>query len=455
MSGTLLRLFNKGTCQSQSDGELLSAFIDSEDALAFEGLVSRHGPLVLAVCRRWLTKTEDVEDAFQSVFLVLIRKSPRLSQRENLGPWLRSVADKTARRAWSKVKKRERLEVQLAAVTAEFEAPATRGDREVLDRVWLEVSRLPDRYRLPVELCYREGKSGDEAARMLGCPTGTLKGRLSRARKLLMKRLGGIGLAPAAAIEALAKPEPTSAALLRKLSLSTLQKAGGSVFGAHKPVRLLAQAITLSQLTREIMIMSNFIKYGLALCIVVGVVAATGSMMVAARTQRQLALAQEREREARQALALQQDAVQKTNADQQTNNNPDANLASIYISDVDRLQPATNAQDIEKLKKLRLQSAKVRLDISNAQYEVGKVSIDRLISAAESYLEAELAIEDDDAERLKSFAACRDRMQALMKRELQEYNVGRGTIADLAEVQEAFYKAEIRLGEAKVNQNAR
>ena len=154
MSGTLLRLFNKGTCQSQSDGELVSAFIDSEDGLAFEGLVSRHGPLVLAVCRRWLTKSEDVEDAFQSVFLVLIRKSPRLSQRENLGPWLRSVADKTARRAWSKVKKRERLEVQLAAVTAEFEAPATRGDREVLDRVWLEMSRLPERYRLPVELCF-------------------------------------------------------------------------------------------------------------------------------------------------------------------------------------------------------------------------------------------------------------------------------------------------------------
>ncbi len=51
--------------------------------------------------------------------------------------------------------------------------------RPILDE---EIQRLPEKYRLPVILCYLEGQTNDEAARQLNCPRGTIAVRLARAR---------------------------------------------------------------------------------------------------------------------------------------------------------------------------------------------------------------------------------------------------------------------------------
>ena len=51
------------------------------------------------------------------------------------------------------------------------------------------MSHLPEKYRTPIVLCYFEGLTHDEAASRLGCPLGTVKGRLSRARDLVAPAL--------------------------------------------------------------------------------------------------------------------------------------------------------------------------------------------------------------------------------------------------------------------------
>ena len=57
-----------------SGWQLLHRYLDRRDEVAFEAIVTRHGPMVLGVCRRVLADARDVEDAFQATFLVLARK---------------------------------------------------------------------------------------------------------------------------------------------------------------------------------------------------------------------------------------------------------------------------------------------------------------------------------------------------------------------------------------------
>src|SRR5438034_4799908 len=81
------------------DCELLERFVQHGDETAFATLVQRHGPMVLAVCRRVLGDAHEVEDAFQATFLLLVRKAAALRQPELLGPWLHGVAQRTSLKA--------------------------------------------------------------------------------------------------------------------------------------------------------------------------------------------------------------------------------------------------------------------------------------------------------------------------------------------------------------------
>src|SRR5258708_3548360 len=82
-----------------TDGQLLESFTSRKDEAAFEALVLRHGPMVLGVCRRILGDSHDAEDAFQAVFLVLVRKAASVVPRELVANWLYGVAFRTANKA--------------------------------------------------------------------------------------------------------------------------------------------------------------------------------------------------------------------------------------------------------------------------------------------------------------------------------------------------------------------
>ena len=95
----LERLFNHSTVAGSTEGELLERFVTYRDEAAFEALMARHAPMVLGVCRQVLRDPNDVDDAFQATFLVLVRKAASLRHRELLGNWLYGVAYRVAIRA--------------------------------------------------------------------------------------------------------------------------------------------------------------------------------------------------------------------------------------------------------------------------------------------------------------------------------------------------------------------
>src|SRR5271166_3661756 len=95
----LEQLFGHGTVTGLSESQLLDRFTTARDEAAFEALVELHGPMVLGVCRQFLRDPNDVDDAFQATFLVLVRKAGSLRQKNLLGNWLYGVACRVALRS--------------------------------------------------------------------------------------------------------------------------------------------------------------------------------------------------------------------------------------------------------------------------------------------------------------------------------------------------------------------
>ncbi len=177
------------------DGQLLARYSATGDASAFEALVARHGPMVLATARAVLRREHDVEDAFQATFLVLARKAGTVRVGDALGGWLHRVALRSAVRASVEARRRAKREGGPPGVLETVAGPV--ADRPDLDlRVILheEVDRLPESGRLPVVLCDLEGLTYEEAARRLRWTVPTLRNRLARARRKLRDRLARRGL---------------------------------------------------------------------------------------------------------------------------------------------------------------------------------------------------------------------------------------------------------------------
>src|SRR5262249_29909271 len=94
--------------------------------------------------------------------------------------------------------------------------------RPILDD---ELSRLPQKYRAPLILCYLEGKTNVEAGRLLGWPAGSMSKRLARGRELLRARLAQRGLALSATALAAMLAEHAQASVPAALWQSSLKAA--------------------------------------------------------------------------------------------------------------------------------------------------------------------------------------------------------------------------------------
>jgi RNA polymerase sigma factor (sigma-70 family) len=256
-----------------TDGELLSAFVRRRDDAALAALVKRHGPMVWGVCRRLLRSHHDAEDAFQATFLVLVRKAAAVRDREAVANWLYGVAYQTAVRVRAAVAKRQRREGQVKDMPEPMARQASLWDdlQALLD---LELSRLPDKYRVLIVLCDLEGKTRKQVARQLGCPEGTVAGRLARARVLLARRLARHGLAVsggalAAVLSQSAAAAGVPAAVVSKtIRAAAWYAAGPAAAGlVPTPVAALAQGVlTAMSLTKLKVTTAGLVLAGLLVC---------------------------------------------------------------------------------------------------------------------------------------------------------------------------------------------
>jgi RNA polymerase sigma factor (sigma-70 family) len=204
-----------------TDAVLLERYLASRDEAAFEALVRRHGPMVLAVCRRVADNVQDAEDAFQATFLVLVRKAASIRPRHLVGNWLYGVAYRAGLKVRTVTHRQRTRERPLDRVPEHATIASGLWD-DLLPLLDRELNALPEKFRLPIILCDLEGKTRKEAARTLAWPEGTVAGRLAQARSLLAKKLRRQGLPVSSGIlAALFTQNPAPASLPANLVAAT------------------------------------------------------------------------------------------------------------------------------------------------------------------------------------------------------------------------------------------
>jgi HlyD family secretion protein len=174
------------------DEVLLAEYVYTHDERLLSEIVERHEGMVLAVCRGVLHHRQDVEDAAQQTWLVLLRKAASILKGASLESWLHGAAlgeAKNIRKSKKRHEKHESLKAQVA--------PSGDGTEsgETLETVNTEVQRLPEKLRVPFVLHCLEGKSKREISQQLGLKESTVAGRVATARKLLRQRLVQRGVA--------------------------------------------------------------------------------------------------------------------------------------------------------------------------------------------------------------------------------------------------------------------
>lgn len=172
------------TDDTLTDSDLLT-LVASGDHRAFGSLVERYQNLVCSVAYSIVGDFKRSEDLAQDSFLIVWKGLPSLRDHSSFRPWLCGITRNLALKSVRKDKGAfwENVEESLRD-------PALQPDAELMEReeealVWKYLSSIPENYREPLILFYREDQSVARVAEVLGLTEDNVRQRLSRGREML------------------------------------------------------------------------------------------------------------------------------------------------------------------------------------------------------------------------------------------------------------------------------
>lgn len=206
--------------QTHSDADLLRLMLAGEED-AFVTLYRRRQGSVYRFALNMSGSEAVAEDVTQEVFMVLMRDARNFDPaRGSLAAYLYGIARNHVLRVFDRERSfvpigddADDSEARLNERLVAYDDPLgdlTRG--EMLGRLRQAVLALPSHYREVVVLCELHEMSYADAAGVLGCPVGTVRSRLNRARSMLAGKMRG-GAAGAAAAEPTTEGEPAGRTL--------------------------------------------------------------------------------------------------------------------------------------------------------------------------------------------------------------------------------------------------
>ena len=177
-----------------TDADLLGRLASGDrDALAI--IFRRHHGTVYRFSRQMLGSKEAAEDVTQDVFVALTKSARRFNPEvASLSTYLYGIARNLVLQRYKR--SRNRLEINIdvaadecmAAFATSSDPAETLARAQATRRLRLAILGLPVHYREVVVLCELNGLSYEDAAAVAGCPVGTVRSRLSRARQILIER---------------------------------------------------------------------------------------------------------------------------------------------------------------------------------------------------------------------------------------------------------------------------
>lgn len=158
------------------------------DQRAFGQIVERYQGAVSAMAYSVTGNLAQSEDLAQEAFIIAWKKLGALQKHESLSAWLCGIARNLARDWMRTQAARPTISMETLDETVQplGESPvAAQQRRERSDLVWTALAEIPENYREPLILFYREGESIRDIAEALDLSEDNVKQRLSRGRKLL------------------------------------------------------------------------------------------------------------------------------------------------------------------------------------------------------------------------------------------------------------------------------
>ena len=170
------------------------------DKRAFELLVDKYQRRLGRLLSRFIRDPSEVEDVMQEAFIKAYRALPAFRGDSAFYTWLYRIGINTAKNYLAAMGRRAPTSTDLEAEEAEGHVDGERLrdlntpenlllSREIADTVNSTIDSLPEELRTAIQLREMEGMSYEEIASIMGCPIGTVRSRIFRAREAIAERL--------------------------------------------------------------------------------------------------------------------------------------------------------------------------------------------------------------------------------------------------------------------------
>ncbi|HEX2245192.1 MAG TPA: RNA polymerase sigma factor RpoE [Gammaproteobacteria bacterium] len=171
------------------------------DKQAFDLLVLKYQHRIIKLVSRYIRDPSDALDVAQDAFLKAYRALPNFRGESAFYTWLYRIAINTAKN-YLVMQSRHLLETEVNPESEEgeqFELESTLKEYstpenmvltdEIQATIVAAIDDLPDDLRTAILLREVEGLSYEEIANVMGCPVGTVRSRIFRARESVDNRL--------------------------------------------------------------------------------------------------------------------------------------------------------------------------------------------------------------------------------------------------------------------------